>query len=96
MRYNKVLAMQFQSQGKSECVCVKSINIFIHNRIISLYSLSYPHFLYNICKRSNVCLFVQEEAVEIRPIPDCPKEHMGDRILIRCANIKYDTHAHTP
>lgn len=27
--------------------------------------------------------------MEIRPIPDCPKEHMGDRILIRCHAIKY-------
>ncbi|KAM6965427.1 LOW QUALITY PROTEIN: dedicator of cytokinesis protein 8 [Aplochiton taeniatus] len=32
----------------------------------------------------------EEEAVEIRPIPDCPKEHMGDRILIRCQTIKFD------
>lgn len=31
----------------------------------------------------------QDDAVEIRPIPDCPKEHIGDRILIRCQAIKY-------
>lgn len=37
-----------------------------------------------------VAVFVlQEDAVEIRPIPDCPKEHIGDRILIRCQAIKY-------
>uniref|UniRef100_A0A8C6V1M5 Dedicator of cytokinesis 8 n=1 Tax=Neogobius melanostomus TaxID=47308 RepID=A0A8C6V1M5_9GOBI len=29
------------------------------------------------------------DAVEIRPIPDCPKEHSGERILIRCQAIKY-------
>uniref|UniRef100_A0A673BJ24 Dedicator of cytokinesis 8 n=1 Tax=Sphaeramia orbicularis TaxID=375764 RepID=A0A673BJ24_9TELE len=32
----------------------------------------------------------EEEAVEIRPIPDCPKEHTGDRILIRCQAIKFE------
>uniref|UniRef100_A0A8C5CC66 Dedicator of cytokinesis 8 n=1 Tax=Gadus morhua TaxID=8049 RepID=A0A8C5CC66_GADMO len=32
----------------------------------------------------------EEEAVEIRPIPDCPKEHMGDRILIRCQSMKFE------
>nr|XP_019958252.1 PREDICTED: dedicator of cytokinesis protein 8 [Paralichthys olivaceus] len=31
----------------------------------------------------------EEDAVEIRPIPDCPKEHTGDRILVRCQAIKY-------
>uniref|UniRef100_A0A671TRZ4 Dedicator of cytokinesis 8 n=1 Tax=Sparus aurata TaxID=8175 RepID=A0A671TRZ4_SPAAU len=29
-------------------------------------------------------------ADEIRPIPDCPKEHTGDRILIRCQAIKFE------
>uniref|UniRef100_A0A8C7VN45 Dedicator of cytokinesis 8 n=1 Tax=Oncorhynchus mykiss TaxID=8022 RepID=A0A8C7VN45_ONCMY len=29
-------------------------------------------------------------ADEIRPIPDCPKEHMGDRIIIRCQAIKFE------
>ncbi|XP_037633423.1 dedicator of cytokinesis protein 8 isoform X1 [Sebastes umbrosus] len=32
----------------------------------------------------------EEDAVEIRPIPDCPKEHTGDRILIRCQTIKFE------
>uniref|UniRef100_A0A8C4GQU1 Dedicator of cytokinesis 8 n=1 Tax=Dicentrarchus labrax TaxID=13489 RepID=A0A8C4GQU1_DICLA len=32
----------------------------------------------------------EEDAVEIRPIPDCPKEHTGDRILIRCQSIKFE------
>ncbi|XP_011613887.1 dedicator of cytokinesis protein 8 isoform X1 [Takifugu rubripes] len=32
----------------------------------------------------------EEDAVEIRPIPDCPKEHVGDRILIRCQAIKFE------
>uniref|UniRef100_A0A8C2ZUK8 Dedicator of cytokinesis 8 n=1 Tax=Cyclopterus lumpus TaxID=8103 RepID=A0A8C2ZUK8_CYCLU len=31
-----------------------------------------------------------EDAVEIRPIPDCPKEHTGDRIQIRCQAIKFE------
>ncbi|MEQ2167920.1 hypothetical protein GOODEAATRI_008999 [Goodea atripinnis] len=34
----------------------------------------------------------EDDAVEIRPIPDCPKEHSGDRILIRCQAIKYVIH----
>ncbi|XP_069555622.1 dedicator of cytokinesis protein 8 isoform X2 [Brachyistius frenatus] len=32
----------------------------------------------------------EEDAVEIRPIPDCPKEHTGERILIRCQAIKFE------
>ncbi|KAM9857754.1 dedicator of cytokinesis protein 8 [Aulostomus maculatus] len=32
----------------------------------------------------------EEDAVEIRPIPDCPKEHAGDRILVRCQAIKFE------
>ncbi|KAK1801285.1 hypothetical protein P4O66_022961, partial [Electrophorus voltai] len=32
----------------------------------------------------------EEDAVEIRPIPDCPKEHMGHRILVRCLSIKFE------
>lgn len=32
----------------------------------------------------------EEDAVEIRPIPDCPKEHMGLRILVRCQSIKFE------
>lgn len=39
-------------------------------------------------------LLFQEDAVEIRPIPDCPKEHVGDRILVRCQAIKYAVHFH--
>ncbi|XP_041104640.1 dedicator of cytokinesis protein 8-like isoform X1 [Polyodon spathula] len=30
----------------------------------------------------------EEDAVEIRPVPDCPKEHIGHRIQIRCQVIK--------
>uniref|UniRef100_A0A8C8DWN4 Dedicator of cytokinesis 8 n=1 Tax=Oryzias sinensis TaxID=183150 RepID=A0A8C8DWN4_9TELE len=32
----------------------------------------------------------EEDSVEIRPIPDCPKEHVGERILIRCQSIKFE------
>uniref|UniRef100_A0A3Q1EPX0 Dedicator of cytokinesis 8 n=1 Tax=Acanthochromis polyacanthus TaxID=80966 RepID=A0A3Q1EPX0_9TELE len=32
----------------------------------------------------------EEDAVEIRPIPDCPKEHIGERILVRCQTIKFE------
>ncbi|XP_076859733.1 dedicator of cytokinesis protein 8 isoform X2 [Brachyhypopomus gauderio] len=32
----------------------------------------------------------EEDAVEIRPIPDCPKEHMGHRILVRCLSLKFE------
>uniref|UniRef100_A0A672HCN2 Dedicator of cytokinesis 8 n=1 Tax=Salarias fasciatus TaxID=181472 RepID=A0A672HCN2_SALFA len=32
----------------------------------------------------------EEDAVEIRPIPDCPKEHTGERILVRCQAIKFE------
>ncbi|XP_030623318.1 dedicator of cytokinesis protein 8 [Chanos chanos] len=32
----------------------------------------------------------EEDAVEIRPIPDCPKEHVGHRILVRCQTIKFE------
>uniref|UniRef100_A0A7N9AXY8 Dedicator of cytokinesis 8 n=1 Tax=Mastacembelus armatus TaxID=205130 RepID=A0A7N9AXY8_9TELE len=32
----------------------------------------------------------EEDAVEIRPIPDCPKEHIGERIMVRCQSIKFE------
>uniref|UniRef100_A0A3B4ZF89 Dedicator of cytokinesis 8 n=1 Tax=Stegastes partitus TaxID=144197 RepID=A0A3B4ZF89_9TELE len=32
----------------------------------------------------------EEDAVEIRPIPDCPKEHIGERIMVRCQAIKFE------
>ncbi|KAM9744074.1 dedicator of cytokinesis protein 8 isoform 1-T1 [Menidia menidia] len=32
----------------------------------------------------------EEDAVEIRPIPDCPKEHIGERVLIRCQALKFE------
>ncbi|XP_018614774.1 dedicator of cytokinesis protein 8 isoform X2 [Scleropages formosus] len=32
----------------------------------------------------------EEDAVEIRPVPDCPKEHIGHRILVRCQAIKFE------
>ncbi|XP_078070451.1 dedicator of cytokinesis protein 8 isoform X2 [Mustelus asterias] len=32
----------------------------------------------------------EEDAVEIRPIPDCPKEHMGHRIHVKCQILKFE------
>uniref|UniRef100_W5MSP2 Dedicator of cytokinesis 8 n=1 Tax=Lepisosteus oculatus TaxID=7918 RepID=W5MSP2_LEPOC len=32
----------------------------------------------------------EEDAVEIRPIPECPKEHIGHRILLKCQAIKFE------
>ncbi|KAJ8380780.1 hypothetical protein SKAU_G00015580 [Synaphobranchus kaupii] len=32
----------------------------------------------------------EDDAVEIRPIPDCPKEHIGHRIHVRCQTIKFE------
>ncbi|KAJ8285221.1 hypothetical protein GJAV_G00023710 [Gymnothorax javanicus] len=32
----------------------------------------------------------EDDAVEIRPIPDCPKEHIGHRVLVRCQAIKFE------
>ncbi|RXN18411.1 dedicator of cytokinesis 8 isoform X1 [Labeo rohita] len=32
----------------------------------------------------------EEDAIAIRPIPDCPKEHFGQRILVRCQTIKFE------
>ncbi|KAL4630060.1 dedicator of cytokinesis protein 8 isoform X3 [Arapaima gigas] len=32
----------------------------------------------------------EEDAVEIRPVPDCPKEHIGHRIVLRCQVIKFE------
>uniref|UniRef100_A0A3B4DTK2 Dedicator of cytokinesis 8 n=1 Tax=Pygocentrus nattereri TaxID=42514 RepID=A0A3B4DTK2_PYGNA len=31
-----------------------------------------------------------EDVVEIRPIPECPREHMGHRILVRCQTFKFE------
>ncbi|XP_069783742.1 dedicator of cytokinesis protein 8 isoform X2 [Narcine bancroftii] len=32
----------------------------------------------------------EEDAVEIRPAPDCPKEHMGHRIHIKCQILRFE------
>uniref|UniRef100_A0A452HAK3 Dedicator of cytokinesis 8 n=1 Tax=Gopherus agassizii TaxID=38772 RepID=A0A452HAK3_9SAUR len=32
----------------------------------------------------------EEDAVEIRPVPDCPKEHLGNRILVKLQTLKFD------
>ncbi|KAM4052801.1 dedicator of cytokinesis protein 8 isoform 2-T2 [Anomaloglossus baeobatrachus] len=32
----------------------------------------------------------EEDTVEIRPIPDCPKEHMGYRIMVKLHTLKFD------
>ncbi|XP_060697150.1 dedicator of cytokinesis protein 8 isoform X2 [Hemiscyllium ocellatum] len=32
----------------------------------------------------------EEDAVEIRPIPDCPKEHIGHRIHVKCHTLKFE------
>ncbi|KAB0368657.1 hypothetical protein FD755_019691, partial [Muntiacus reevesi] len=32
----------------------------------------------------------QEDAVEIRPVPECPKEHLGNRILVKLQALKFD------
>uniref|UniRef100_A0A8C9VSN1 Dedicator of cytokinesis 8 n=1 Tax=Scleropages formosus TaxID=113540 RepID=A0A8C9VSN1_SCLFO len=31
-----------------------------------------------------------DEVSPIRPVPDCPKEHIGHRILVRCQAIKFE------
>uniref|UniRef100_A0A8C2KJK9 Dedicator of cytokinesis 8 n=1 Tax=Cyprinus carpio TaxID=7962 RepID=A0A8C2KJK9_CYPCA len=33
---------------------------------------------------------IDEVQLSIRPIPDCPKEHFGQRILVRCQTIKFE------
>nr|XP_033780870.1 dedicator of cytokinesis protein 8 isoform X2 [Geotrypetes seraphini] len=32
----------------------------------------------------------EEDAVEIRPVPECPKEHFGNRILFKLQTLKFD------
>ncbi|XP_009989682.1 PREDICTED: dedicator of cytokinesis protein 8-like, partial [Tauraco erythrolophus] len=32
----------------------------------------------------------QEDAVEIRPVPDRPREHLGNRILVKLQTLKFD------
>ncbi|XP_072928200.1 dedicator of cytokinesis protein 8 isoform X1 [Hemitrygon akajei] len=32
----------------------------------------------------------EDDAIEIRPAPDCPKEHMGYRIQIKCQILKFE------
>lgn len=32
----------------------------------------------------------EEDAVEIRPLPECPKEHMGYRIMVKLHTLKFD------
>lgn len=51
-------------------------------------SLQNTFDLVKCCLQSALVCPVQEDAVAIRPIPDCPKEHFGQRILVRCQTIK--------
>ncbi|XP_023577660.1 dedicator of cytokinesis protein 8 isoform X1 [Octodon degus] len=32
----------------------------------------------------------KEDAVEIRPVPECPKEHLGNRILVKLQTLKFE------
>uniref|UniRef100_A0A669B5Y8 Dedicator of cytokinesis 8 n=1 Tax=Oreochromis niloticus TaxID=8128 RepID=A0A669B5Y8_ORENI len=32
----------------------------------------------------------EDDTVEIRPVPDCPREHIGERVMIRCLSIKFE------
>ncbi|XP_075453556.1 dedicator of cytokinesis protein 8 isoform X2 [Ascaphus truei] len=32
----------------------------------------------------------EEDAVEIRPVPECPKEHLGHRIMVKLQSVKFD------
>ncbi|XP_029468971.1 dedicator of cytokinesis protein 8 isoform X2 [Rhinatrema bivittatum] len=32
----------------------------------------------------------EEDAVEIRPVPECPREHFGNRILVKLQTLKFD------
>ncbi|KAM5192638.1 dedicator of cytokinesis protein 8 [Mantella aurantiaca] len=32
----------------------------------------------------------EEDTVEIRPLPDCPREHMGYRIMVKLHTLKFD------
>ncbi|EDL41624.1 mCG145649, partial [Mus musculus] len=32
----------------------------------------------------------EEDAVEIRPVPECPKEHLGNRILVKVLTLKFE------
>ncbi|XP_063106362.1 dedicator of cytokinesis protein 8 isoform X2 [Cavia porcellus] len=32
----------------------------------------------------------KEDAVEIRPVPECPKEHLGNRILVKFLTLKFE------
>ncbi|KAM8802085.1 dedicator of cytokinesis protein 8 [Rhynchonycteris naso] len=32
----------------------------------------------------------EEDAVEIRPVPECPKEHLGNRIFVKLLTLKFE------
>ncbi|XP_036917609.1 dedicator of cytokinesis protein 8 isoform X1 [Sturnira hondurensis] len=32
----------------------------------------------------------EEDAVEIRPVPECPKEHLGNRLLVKLQTLKFE------
>ncbi|XP_078252208.1 dedicator of cytokinesis protein 8 isoform X2 [Rhinoraja longicauda] len=46
---------------------------------------SRPADLFALCPPAD-----EEDAIEIRPAPDCPKEHTGHRILIKCQILKFE------
>ncbi|XP_032873676.1 dedicator of cytokinesis protein 8 isoform X3 [Amblyraja radiata] len=44
-----------------------------------------PADLFALCPPAD-----EEDAIENRPAPDCPKEHTGHRILIKCQILKFE------
>ncbi|KAM6169649.1 dedicator of cytokinesis protein 8 isoform 2-T2 [Rhynchocyon petersi] len=32
----------------------------------------------------------EEDAVEIRPVPECPKEHLGNRVLVKVLSLRFE------
>lgn len=37
---------------------------------------------------NSICFYVQEEPIERHCVPEVPKEHFGQRLLVKCLSLK--------
>lgn len=79
--YNRVLPM---------------FSLFLRIKLITkpLQGLKLNTYVYTVAKLSGfihfdiICFCVQEEPIERHCVPEVPKEHFGQRLLVKCLSLK--------
>lgn len=73
-----------------------TFSLFLLIKLISkpLQSLKMNTYVYTVAKLSSfihfdvICFYVQEEPIERHCVPEVPKEHFGQRLLVKCLSLK--------